>query len=65
MDDPLLVRGFERVGDLAGDRQRLDRAECGRCAMQLGERRPLDQFHHEGDVGGPILRSRRSRAMFG
>ena len=46
MDDPLLVRGLERLGDLLRDRQRLvdrNRALCN----SVGERRPLDQLHHE------------------
>ena len=29
MDDALVVRGFERVGDLAGDRQRVRRPAAG------------------------------------
>ena len=44
MDDPLLVGGFERLGDLLRDRQRLidwNRALCN----SVSERRPLDQFH--------------------
>ena len=46
MDDPLLVRRFERLRDLLRDRQRL--VEWNRAARDaLGERRPLDQFHHE------------------
>ncbi len=47
MDDPLLVRCFESLGDLLrngdgfidGDRPLRD---------AVGERRPLDQLHHEG-----------------
>ena len=46
MDDPLLVRGFERLGDLLRDRQAPRRAESrlARCAATVVA---LDQFHHE------------------
>ena len=44
---PLLVRRFERVGDLPRDRQRLVDRQSRPRAMPLGERRPLDQFHHQ------------------
>ena len=47
MDDALLVRRFERLGDLLRDRQRLidwDRA----VGDPLGEIVALDQFHDEG-----------------
>ena len=40
MDDALLVRGFERVGDLPRDRQRLVERQSGRAAMRSRERRP-------------------------
>ena len=46
MDDPLLVGGFERLGDLAGDRQGFierDRA----FGDPVLERRPFDQFQHQ------------------
>ena len=47
MDDALLVRSLERVGDLAGDRQRLvDRERAGRDPV--GERRPFDELHDDG-----------------
>ena len=47
VDDALLVRGFERLGDLLRDRQRLvERNRPLRDAV--GERRPLDQLHDEG-----------------
>ena len=46
MDDALLVRRFERLGDLPRDRQRLvERNRALRDA--IGERRPLDQFQDE------------------
>ena len=46
MDDALLVRGFERVGDLLRDRQRF--VERDRAARDpLRQILALDQFHHE------------------
>ena len=46
MNDPLLVRGLQRLGDLFRDRQRLiDRDRPAHDA--LGEIIALDQFHHE------------------
>ena len=54
MDDALLVRRFERLGDLSGDRQRLvdrDRA----VGDPLGQIVALDQFHHEGVVARGFL----------
>ena len=46
MNDALLVRRFQRLGNLSGDRQRLvDRNRAGRDA--IGERRAFDQFHHQ------------------
>ena len=46
MNDAVLVRGFERLGDLLRDRQRLvERNRPLRDAV--GERRSLDQLHHE------------------
>ena len=47
MDDALLVRGFERLGDLRRDRQRLiERDRATRDALR--EILALDEFHHEG-----------------
>ena len=47
MNDALLVRGFERLGDLLGDRQRLvDRDRAVRDALR--QIVALDEFHHEG-----------------
>ena len=46
VDDPRLVRRFQRLGDLARDRQRLvqrDRA----VPKSIGQRRPLDQLQDE------------------
>ena len=46
MDDPLLVRRFERLGDLPRDRQRLvDRDRAARDPLR--EILALDEFHHE------------------
>ena len=46
MNDALLVRGFERLGDLPRDRERLvERERPARDAV--GERLALDQLHHE------------------
>ena len=46
MDDALLVRRFERIGDLFRDRQRL--VEGNRAtANTLREIVALDEFHHE------------------
>ena len=47
MHDPLLVRGFERLGDLLRDRQRF--VERNRAAGDaLRQVVAFDQFHHEG-----------------
>ena len=49
VDDPLLVRRFERLRDLLRDRQRLvDGNRPVRDA--IGERRSLDQLQHERRV---------------
>ena len=46
MDDPLLVRRFERLGDLLRDRQRF--VERHRALRDpIGERRTLDQLQHQ------------------
>jgi hypothetical protein len=46
MDHAAIVRGLERLCDLASDWQRLiDRDRPGRDA--IGERRPVDQLHDE------------------
>ena len=60
MDDPLLVRGFERLRDLLRDRQRLverDRAPRDPLRQVLA----LDEFHHERGARPPTSRDRRSR----
>ncbi len=50
MDDPLLVRGFERLGDLLRDGQRfIERDRAARDALR--QIVALDEFHHErGDA---------------
>ena len=51
MDDSLLMRSFEGVGDLLRDRQRLiDRNRPLRDP--ICQRRPLDEFHHQRDCAG-------------
>ena len=47
VDDPLLVRGFERLGDLLGDRQRLERSGMAPRAIRSASVGALDQLHHE------------------
>jgi len=52
MDDPLLVRPLERIGDLGRVAQHLLRRQ--RAALQaLGQRLALEQLHHE--VVDPVL----------
>ena len=46
MDDALLVRRFERVGDLPRDRQRLLQRNGPACEA-IGQRLALDQLQHE------------------
>ena len=60
VDDPLLVRGFERLGDLPRDRQRfIERNRPSRDA--IGERRAFDQLQDERASRHPRLRGRRCR----
>jgi len=47
VDDALLVRRLERLGDLARDRQALVERQHSPLAP-LGERRPEDELHDEG-----------------
>ena len=61
MDDALLVRGFERVGDLARDRQRVGERRVGPRAMLRRQILALDQLHHERRELAGLLRARRSR----
>ena len=54
MDDSLLVRGFERVGDLLRDRQRLiDRDRAARNPLRQVV--ALDQLHDEGRDARALL----------
>ena len=54
VDDALLVRGFERLGNLLRNRQRfIDGNRPLRDAVR--ERRPLDQLHHERTRCRPIF----------
>src|SRR5262249_21922535 len=53
MDYPLLVRGVERVTDLARDRQRLLQRD-GAGFDPLRQCRPIDQFHHQV-VGADVV----------
>ena len=47
MDDALLVRRFERVGDLPRDGQRLADRRCGPVAMPIGERVAVDELEDQ------------------
>ena len=47
MDDALLVRGVERVGDLARDARAPRRAAPARSPMPLGQRVAFDQLEDE------------------
>ena len=46
MDDSLLVRGFERRGELAGDGERLRDRQCA-ALEAIGERLAFNQFEHQ------------------
>ena len=53
MDDALLVRGFERLGDLPRDRQRFVERHRPAAAMRSASVLALDQFHHQrADAAG-------------
>ena len=54
MDDPLLVSGFERLGDLPRDRQRLVQRNR-RSSNAVGQRRPLDELHDKCFAVGRVL----------
>ena len=47
MDDPLLVRGFERLGDLPRDGQGFGERH-GSASNALRQILTFDKFHHEG-----------------
>jgi len=54
MNDSLLVRRFQRLGDLFRDRQPfIDRDRAARNA--LGQIVAIDQFHHERVHAGGFL----------
>ena len=65
MDDALFVRGFQRFRDLLCDGQRLVERESGGSAFggtrptgdEVGERRSLDQFHHERAHAGGLFQA--------
>ena len=64
MDDALLVRRFERLGDLLRDRQRfVERDRAARDALR--EIVALDQFHHERAVMPSAFFEAVDGAMFG
>ena len=54
MDDPFLVGGLERVGDLSGDEQRLV-CRQGAVGEPRGERLSVDQFEDERPQPGRLL----------
>ena len=54
MDDPLLVRRLERLGDLLRHRQRLVDGN-GPLRDPIGERRAFDQLHDQGVQAVGIL----------
>ena len=54
MNDPFLVRGLQRLGNLTRDRQRLFQRDSA-LFDPLGQRRPLDQLHHQ-IVGTDIVK---------
>ena len=54
MDDPLSVRGLERLDDLPGNRQRLiERQRALRDAVREGD--ALDELHHERGRAAGLL----------
>ena len=58
MDDALLVRGFERVGDLSRDRQGVGQRRPAHRSPRVDELRQilaLDQFHHERVRGARVF----------
>ncbi len=59
MDDASGVRGFEGLSRLARNANRLVPRERT-TADAIGERRPLDELHHEGQEAAVFLARRRS-----
>ena len=64
MDDALLVRALERVGDLPRDRQRVVERDRSLCDP-IRQRRTLDELEDERVRVRRNPRSRRSCPMFG
>ena len=56
MDDALLVRRFERVGDLPGDLQGFGESDWS-PRDAIGQRRPLDEFHREKRTARCVFQS--------
>ena len=54
MDDPFLVGGLERLGDLPGDEQRLV-CRQGSLGEPRGERLSVDQLEDERPQPGRLL----------
>ncbi len=54
VDDALLMRGFERVGDLPGDRHRLVSRQRA-VGQPIGERHTIDELENEEPGGGVFL----------
>ena len=60
MDDPLFVRRFERLGDLARDRDGF--VEANRSTRNaICERRPLDELEHQHRDVARLLDAKNSR----
>ena len=56
IDDPLLVRRFERLRNLRRDRQRIN--NWNRAVRDaIGQRRPFDQLHHQRDGPARLLQA--------
>ena len=57
MDNAVIVRALETIGDLGGCRDRL--LDRHRYAVNaLGQRRPLNEFHHQGaEVAVALLKA--------
>ena len=65
MDDALLVRGLERLGDLHARARAPRRPAAARAAMPLGQRLALDQLHHQEAACRPDGSTPWSVAMCG
>src|SRR5215475_2907695 len=63
MDDPLLVRGLERFGDLSCDRQCFIKRNRPLCDA-IGERRPFDELEHERMRAAGILEAVDARDLW-